>query len=50
MRSELKRGTDVPHSQSCLDEAMIFVFSSDLHSGLFGDVTARTTEEEKAKL
>ena len=49
VRSILKRGTDIPHSQSCLDEAMIFVFSSNLHSGLFGAVNARTTERKEGK-
>ena len=49
VRSELKKGTNVPHSQSCLNEAMIFVFSSNLHSGLFGVIDASTIEGRKGK-
>jgi hypothetical protein len=50
VRSGSKRGTDVPHSQGRLNEAMIFVFSSDLHSGLFGAINARRKEEKGQNL
>lgn len=49
MKSGSKRGTDVPHGQDCSSEAMIFLFSSNLHSSLFGAVNYRKKDKIKSK-